>query len=292
MLKKRIGTAVILIPLVLSILFFLPLSYLGILAGLTMGLAAWEWSCFIGFKEQRWRLSYGLLVVGIVAAFSWLFPLETIWNGTQLHPAYLAVIIMGKLWWLLSIFLVVNFPRSQRLWKGKPWVIGAVGLITLIPAWASIVVIRSLYIEDNPVYGAFALLLVLLLVWAADIGAYFVGKKFGKKPLMLAVSPKKTQEGFLGGLMSAIIVLIAFSLLMEFQDIHYLSLLFVGILTVSYSVVGDLTESMFKRCAGVKDSGTLLPGHGGLLDRIDSLLAALPVFVILCYFWHLFNLGI
>ena len=121
-----------------------------------------------------------------------------------------------------------------------------------------------------------------MLVWSADIGAYFVGKSLGKRKLMPNVSPGKTVEGFLGGVLCAAILTVVVGFSLQWSVDKYVTALLVTVLITTISVLGDLTESMFKRQAGVKDSGTILPGHGGILDRIDSLTATAPVFA-LCY---------
>jgi phosphatidate cytidylyltransferase len=128
--------------------------------------------------------------------------------------------------------------------------------------------------------GSWILLFVMGLVWAADSGAYFFGKAFGKHKLAPAVSPGKTIEGMFGGLFTASLLAVAVTWFMDFVPAKMAIVLFCSLLAVLASVLGDLTESMFKREAGIKDSGTLLPGHGGILDRIDSLTAALPVFLL------------
>jgi phosphatidate cytidylyltransferase len=130
--------------------------------------------------------------------------------------------------------------------------------------------------------GAQLLMYLFMLVWSADVGAYFVGKLTGKHKLMPNVSPGKTIEGFLGGVVCAALLTIIVGISLDWSSEDFITALLVTALITSISVLGDLTESMFKRQAGVKDSGTILPGHGGILDRIDSLTATAPVFA-LCY---------
>jgi phosphatidate cytidylyltransferase len=174
-------------------------------------------------------------------------------------------------WWALAFLWVQSYPASAMLW-GNRWARGLIGLVVLVPAWLSAVILRG------QEHGAWLVLFVVALVAAADVGAYFVGKRFGKHKLAREVSPGKSWEGFFGGLGACLILAIAVSLLLSLPLKN--SLLFcVGVLvTALASVIGDLVESMFKRHRGIKDSSHILPGHGGILDRLDSLTAALPVF--------------
>ncbi|MFT5313561.1 MAG: phosphatidate cytidylyltransferase, partial [Paraglaciecola sp.] len=159
------------------------------------------------------------------------------------------------------------------------------GVFTLVPTWVAIVSLRSSLYEVDPYYGASLIFYVLGIVWAADIGAFFVGVKFGRHKLRPRVSPGKTFEGLMGGVFASSAI-IAFAALHYQVDPSRIWLhIVIGGLTVGVSALGDLNESMFKRCAGIKDSGTLLPGHGGVLDRIDSLTAAFPVFAFCYVMW-------
>jgi phosphatidate cytidylyltransferase len=147
----------------------------------------------------------------------------------------------------------------------------------LLPTWVGAVGIRSMGIAFDHSHGAELLLFILLLVWAADTGAYFAGKNLGKHKLAPKVSPKKTWEGVYGGLFLALAVMVAGIHLLQFDREQWLPLKGLTIIIVAYSVIGDLTESIFKRLTGVKDSGRILPGHGGILDRIDGVTAVLPI---------------
>jgi len=155
-----------------------------------------------------------------------------------------------------------------------------------VVSWAGLVAVRSLNYAEQPLFGGFAVLFVLLLVWAADVGAYFAGVRYGRNKLMTAVSPGKTMEGLCGGVTLAFVVMMVLAHWLKIPAEQFAGYYITGLVTVVASVFGDLNESMFKRCAGVKDSGKLLPGHGGILDRIDSLTAALPIFT-LSYLWFL-----
>ncbi|MGL5289813.1 MAG: phosphatidate cytidylyltransferase, partial [Aeromonas sp.] len=179
-----------------------------------------------------------------------------------------------------GLLLVLRYPHSAKLWKESVWLKSLFGLATLIPFFWAMVAIRGYNFYHDQTMGAWVLLFVMGLVWAADSGAYFFGKAFGKHKLAPAVSPGKTIEGMCGGLFTASLLAIGVTWWMDFVAAKMAIVLFCSLLAVLASVLGDLAESMFKREAGLKDSGTLLPGHGGILDRIDSLTAALPVFLL------------
>ncbi|MGN5139602.1 phosphatidate cytidylyltransferase [Aeromonas sp. 164P] len=276
MLKQRIITALMLIPLVLGALFFLPLKFFALLAALVFLLASREWNGFVGATQQPWLPIAFCLLLG--ATLFWL-PVEQLWTP-RLHPLVMGVLWASVSWWLLGLLLVLRYPQSAKLWKESVWLKSLFGLVTLVPFFWSLVAIRGYNFYHDPMMGAWILLFVMGLVWAADSGAYFFGKAFGKHKLAPAVSPGKTIEGMCGGLFTASLLAIGVTWSMGFVPAKMITVLFCSLLAVLASVLGDLTESMFKREAGIKDSGTLLPGHGGILDRIDSLTAALPVFLL------------
>ena len=188
------------------------------------------------------------------------------------------------MWWVIAFALIVNYPTSRRLWSRTRAIVGLFGVLTLVPAWAALLSVRAIRIDSEPYYGGFVALFILLLVWAADVGAYFAGVRYGRNKMMPAVSPGKTMEGLCGGITLAFVVMMVVSHWAKVPATQFTGFYLTGLFTVVASVFGDLNESMFKRCAGVKDSGAILPGHGGILDRIDSLTAALPVFT-LAYLW-------
>ncbi|WP_429064188.1 phosphatidate cytidylyltransferase [Aeromonas bestiarum] len=276
MLKQRIITALLLVPLVLGALFFLPLKFFALLAALVFLLASREWSGFVFARPQQWLPLVFCLLLG--ASLFWL-PVEQLWTP-HLHPLVMGVLWTAVSWWLLGLLLVLRYPQSAKLWKESIWLKSLFGLVTLVPFFWSLVAIRGYNFYHDPMMGAWILLFVMGLVWAADSGAYFFGKAFGKHKLAPAVSPGKTIEGMVGGLFTASLLAVAVTWFMGFVPAKMAIVLFCSLLAVLASVLGDLTESMFKREAGIKDSGTLLPGHGGILDRIDSLTAALPVFLL------------
>ncbi|MGQ4276036.1 phosphatidate cytidylyltransferase [Pseudidiomarina sp. E22-M8] len=286
MLKQRLITALILLPLALYCVFGLALEWFAAVITVVMLGAAWEWSPIMGLKRPVGRICYTVSVAIALVGLQWWIPVSHIWQGDQLHPVYFWLLIAGGVWWAIATLLVLNYPGSRRLWSRTRSIVGIFGYLTLLPAAAGMFAVRSLNYTAEPLFGGFVLLFILLLVWAADVGAYFAGVRYGRNKLMPTVSPGKTMEGLCGGVALAFVVMMVVAQWVQIPAADYSGYYFTGLLTVVVSVFGDLTESMFKRCAGVKDSGALLPGHGGLLDRIDSLTAALPVFT-LAYLWLL-----
>ncbi|EHI53363.1 phosphatidate cytidylyltransferase [Aeromonas salmonicida subsp. salmonicida 01-B526] len=252
------------------------MKFFALLAALVFLLASREWSGFVSAQPQQWLPLVFCLLLG--ASLFWL-PVDQLWTP-HLHPLVIGVLWTAVSWWLLGLLLVLRYPRSARLWKESIWLKSLFGLVTLVPFFWSLVAIRGYNFYHDPMMGAWILLFVMGLVWAADSGAYFFGKAFGKHKLAPAVSPGKTIEGMCGGLFTASLLAVGVTWFMGFVPAKMAIVLFCSLLAVLASVLGDLTESMFKREAGIKDSGTLLPGHGGILDRIDSLTAALPVFLL------------
>ncbi len=254
MLKTRIITALILAPCVIAAIYLLPLSWFAGFFFLLAALAANEFAQLAGWKTPVLRYTYTAALAGLVV-ISWQKP----------ELMKLSLLLAGGIW-VLAPVLVLSYPRGHGL-VGRGWPVAVAGLIICWAAWSALVSIRSA--PD----GATWLLWSMLLVWGADIGAYFAGRRFGQRKLAPAVSPGKTWEGVWGGAAAAILACSVVLMIMGQFSLLWLPL--TGLLIV-LSVFGDLFESVLKRVAGVKDSGTLLPGHGGVLDRIDSLVAVLP----------------
>ena len=268
MLKQRIITALILAPLVLGGVFLLPPPYFGWFFALILALAAWEWANLSSFTTQVVRVTYAILIAALLIE---VMPgLDITW-----------VLSISVFWWIMATLLVLSYPESSKYWR-HPWVSALLGLVVLLPMWKALVFIREarfVPLEDFNIL--FLILYVLFLVWAADVGAYFSGKTWGKAKLAPNVSPGKSWAGAWGGVTASLILGFIAVYLMDLSLWMSLQFLVITMLTAMVSIIGDLTESMFKRTRGVKDSSALLPGHGGVLDRIDSLLAAIPVFVFL-----------
>ena len=255
---QRIVTAVVLLAVLLTVFFVLPRpAAVGVLGSFII-VAAWEWSGFLALDTFFRRAVYVVLIVALMALSIWIFPQRM---------SVLPLLLVGLLWWFCAFVLVLRYPIAI----GRD--IGAIcGVLVIIPAWAALVVLLESG-DDGPKY----VLLVLSIVWAADIGAYFFGRRLGRTKLAPSLSPGKTWEGVIGGLFAAAGAAVVGAWWLELSAIFLVPM---ALSVAAISVVGDLTVSMFKRNAGLKDSGSLFPGHGGVLDRVDSVTAAVPLFAL------------
>ncbi|WP_375321088.1 phosphatidate cytidylyltransferase [Aliivibrio logei] len=278
-MKQRIITALILAPLVIAGIFMLPMQgFLIAITAITL-VGFWEWTQFTESKSR-----YIALVPSVIALAASLFLLPTSTLELAIPTdGHQAILLIGSIWWLVASGLVLTFPKSKTLWQNNLSLKHIFGWLTMIPFLWSILLLRADSYAVDSFYGAKLVLLVCLLVWAADSGAYFAGKTFGKRKMSPAVSPNKTIEGLIGGIITAIIVGWVAASAFEIRFESTIAMLGIFIATIIISVLGDLVESMFKRASGIKDSGTIIPGHGGILDRIDSLTAAFPVFAFLYF---------
>ncbi len=265
MLLPRVLTALFLLPLLLGAIFGLgtPMLYLA-LAPVGV-IAAWEWCGFMGLSNTPLRAAYAVGITLLLAALWWLTGEAA--NATL--PAMAALV-----WWCLALMLVLRFPAS---FPRGPWGLARMAPLGWLLIGTTLITVAALHRGVN---GPWRLMFMLFIVFAADVGAYLVGRNYGKRKLAPAVSPGKSIEGALGGLgLVALWAAAAGPYVFQIDSLPQLALLIaVAVFTAAVSVIGDLTESLFKRLRGLKDSGTLLPGHGGFLDRIDSILAAAPVF--------------
>ncbi|MFD1092328.1 phosphatidate cytidylyltransferase [Providencia vermicola] len=273
MLKYRLLTAIVLIPIVIAALFFLSPANFGLVVIAVSALGAWEWAQFAGWHSQVKRISLAVVFAAILLAIQFSIPDITVLSNA---PMILYGLWAGLVWWGVAIILVVTYPASAS-W-GKSVIIRLLfGVLTIIPFYCGMMALRTVGYQNDTAIGAWWLLYVMLLVWGADSGAYAFGRTIGRNKMAPKVSPGKTWEGLVGGLITAGIISWVFS---AYAPIPAMPdyLLVTSIIVVVVSVFGDLTESMFKRQSGIKDSSHLIPGHGGILDRIDSLTAAIPVF--------------
>ncbi|GAA0791586.1 phosphatidate cytidylyltransferase [Marinobacterium sediminicola] len=263
MLKQRILTAVLLAPVALAALFLLPQQPFEWVAAAVFLYGAWEWGNLCRLQSLS-RMIYVLALAGLMLVV-----------GTQewLQPWSLGAALV---FWVLALFMVRGYPGSAGWCRKQAGVL--IGVLVLVPSWFAMTALRA---QEQ---GLPLLLMLLMLVWGADIGAYAAGKTFGRNKLMPLVSPGKTREGLWGGLTTCALVGVLFSIWLELGLSESVYVVLLSIMTGLVSVLGDLLESLFKRERGIKDSGKLLPGHGGVLDRIDSLTAAAPVFLVGLYF--------
>lgn len=281
MLKQRVLTASVLAPLAVAGIFFLPLSYFILLISSIALFGHWEWRRFLPITSSRFAVVIipSLLLIGSVL----VLPVTQDGLDFSVFGEASTLVIAGSVWWLWVLVMVLKYPKGTAWWANNGGFQQLFAVLTLLPFLWSVILLRAYHYDIDPYMGAKLVLLVCLLVWAADTGAYFAGKRFGKRKMAPFVSPNKTVEGLVGGLISAIAVtmIAAHAFSIPFSSAFVLSL--VALITSFACVLGDLLESMFKRVAGVKDSGSILPGHGGILDRIDSLTAAFPVFTVLYF---------
>lgn len=256
MLRQRIATAIVLVTAFLVLVFWSTTPWFALGMSLVMLAGAAEWSSLVALKDRVRRIVW-LTAFGVLLAVVWRYRDES-------TPFLVAV---GSIWWLAALIRLRTSPRDAE--PASIRILAAV--VALVPAWAAMVYLHQLDLK--------LLLALFLIVWFADTGAYFCGRALGKRKLAPFISPGKTIEGVLGGIVS-VALFAALSAAWAGADLEC-GMAWIGICvaTALISVAGDLWESKMKRIAGVKDSGALLPGHGGVLDRIDSVTAAAPVFV-------------
>jgi len=269
MLKQRIITAIILATLVIAAILMLPNNWLAILFAMVTLVGAWEWANLLNTSNLIRKALYVIFVAASLLA-TWLYAMqEEVWVISKV------ILLVAGLWWAAVVIFLAMFDSS---WLGKNWlsrVLEFSGFIVLVPAYFAIVSLHRI----DPMM----LLYLLFLVAVADIAAYFTGKKFARNKLAPTLSPGKSREGLFGALAATLVVALIGVIYFQFEKSLWLYFAGLCLLTALISIVGDLFESLLKRQAGAKDSSNLLPGHGGILDRIDSLTAAAPGFVLGLY---------
>lgn len=271
----RLITACTIILITIFALFFLsPVSF-SIITLIICMLSSWEWSKLVNISINCRRI-WLTIMLG-------LFLISTIF--TSMYKNHLTVLIQVKLvlwisfiFWTTTALLVLYYPFSIKFLRNSYFLRLMYGTLIILPFFLGMITLRQYHYELNKYIGAWWLLYVMLIVWAVDSGSYFFGTLLGRNKLSLNISPHKTWEGFWGGMITSAITAWIF---IQYAPINArnIPLIISSIITALVSVLGDLTESIFKREAGVKDSGNLIPGHGGILDRIDSLMAAVPIFL-------------
>ena len=259
--KTRLLTAAVLLGLVLALVCYGSLPWVGGVFAIVGLRAGWEWAALCpGLSGTRRAVL--MVVLGLALAALWV----------ALPAAGVAALLWAALaWWALALVLVRRFPATPR-WLDSPAAQAAIIVLALAAAWLALVQLAA--------GGRGVLLLCLVTVWVADSVAYLVGRRVGRRKLCPRVSPGKTVEGMVGGLGGAALAGLIAGLAWQLGGPRTLELIVLTTACAGVSVIGDLAESLFKRRAGVKDSSHLLPGHGGVLDRIDALLAAAPLFAL------------
>jgi phosphatidate cytidylyltransferase len=257
MLLARVLTAIVLIPLVLLAVLKLNPLHFEILAGIVFLGCAYEWAKLAPFdRVERWAF-----IISIVL-------LDAILMMVPTTP----ILMLAVIGWLYAIYCCHQYSRSPMTFRFEKWQWLAFGWLALGPSWLALCSMRFFIGQESDV------IFLLLLIWGADSGAYFAGKYFGKNLLAPNLSPKKTWEGVKGAALATLIVVMVHGIYLHLPWYRWLAYVLVYFVTLIFAIYGDLFESLIKRLSGAKDSGGLLPGHGGLLDRLDSLFAAAPVF--------------
>ncbi len=278
MLLQRIITASVLAALIALAVFNLSSEYFSLLIGVIALIGAWEWSNLVGIQSYIKRaLFLVVLVLPMLGVHFWTQALEIIalsfdWTDVRTYSGALEwLVVPPVLFWIVVMVVIRNAPTGVLQITMKPIYKLLIGGFVLFSVWMFLSRLKAFY-------GAEMMMYLLLLIWTADVFAYFIGKKFGKTKLSPDISPGKTIEGMYGALFGGALCGVILSLIYGFNFLVASDFVLLSVLTVLISIYGDLFFSVVKRQRGVKDSGKILPGHGGILDRIDSLVAATPFF--------------
>lgn len=284
--RTRVITALIMAPFAIGAILLLPTQWLAALAALVFLIGLWEWFKLAEIDDTLPRTV--LLTANLLLMVLLVWASRT---SAGLSPVLFQIVtLIGVGWWLLALLWLRFFTfASNHETYARAFKLAA-GTLAVVPAWCALSLVHSSSFEVaqagiSPTPGHLWLFVALAIVWAADSGAYFAGRHFGgrlfgSRKLAPRISPNKTIEGLLGGLLAGALVAVAGTFLAGGNAGQLPAVLLVAVVTVLFSVIGDLFESLLKRHVGAKDSGDLIPGHGGILDRIDGVLAALPVFAL------------
>lgn len=266
-LTKRVLTAGILASVVVVATLILSAPWFALMLAVFVVVGAWEWAGMAGWSSPLARLGYCAGFAPVLFAAGWL---------VQSAGGTLALLLAGLVWWLVALAWVVRVQQGLAVDAlGSALVRIVAGWLILAPAWGALV-----YLHSVSTSGAFLVLYLLLLIATADSAAYFVGRRLGRRRLASEISPGKSVEGVAGAMTAVALLAVVVGLIADLAA--PLGFVVLSLVTAAVSILGDLTESVFKRRAGLKDSGSIVPGHGGILDRIDSVTAAAPVFVLGC----------
>ncbi len=283
MTRTRLLAALVMAPLAICAVLFLPTPWMAVLSAAAFLVGLWEWLKLTDIEDPIAR--------GVLLVVNLLLMVVLVWasrsNSGGSFILFKLMVLIGVIWWLLAVLWLRHYTfASDHNTHARVFKLAAATL-SVIPAWCALVLIHAGQVglgvgqaAASQPNGQRWLLLALAIVWAADSGAYFAGRRFGRNKLSPRISPNKTIEGLIGGAIAGMIVALAAAPFAgaTLKQLPYVAI--VAVWTILFSVVGDLFESLLKRHVGVKDSSHLIPGHGGVLDRIDSILAALPVFAL------------
>lgn len=252
-------------------IFYLPRPYFDMFIGLIVVLGAWEWANMAGLTKPLQRIVYATGAAGIMLVSHFI---------QQQFDIYQLILAAGVAFWCVAFFFITQYPKMSNVWGSVPARI-VIGALILLPMWVGFIELKGIR------WSSSFIIFVLFIIWGADTGAYFAGRAFGKRKLAPHVSPGKSWAGVYGGIATTLVLAAGFGYYLESENyipllgISWAKLFIITFITTAVSVSGDLVESMFKRHCGIKDSSNLLPGHGGIMDRIDSMASAIPVFAFL-----------
>lgn len=288
MLYDRVVSAVVLVPMVVVMIFFSSAIQFSIFILIICLISSWEWGKLMKFSS--------------VIHYIWMFFMFSVLCSTMIiiiqnclcfDNCYISFSIfsIAMIWWIFACLLVLFYPNSAVFWNKYNVLRFCFGMLMIVPFFCGILILHQFHCFNDYLHGKWGLFFILILVWVNDSSAYFIGKKLGKYKLLKHVSPKKTWEGCIGGICISAQLAWIFSRYILIND-NYRYIVFLSYIgALVFAVIGDLVESMFKREAGIKDISNLIPGHGGLLDRIDSLISSVPIFIALMLFlMHINNI--
>ena len=270
MLLQRVLSALILIPLILLGVSYSDTVWVALIMALIVGLGAWEWARFGNLTHPVSRLAYVVLVLALLSGIYLVREM----------PWLKWLVATGLCIWILAAIVIIATQRGRYQLPESPILPMLTGIIVLVLAWLSLVLIHG----NNEGNGPLHMVFLLVLIWTADVCAFFSGRRWGHTRLAPRISPGKTWEGIYGALAGCTLVVIISNIIFKLELTDLIGFIFICLFTVLVSVMGDLLVSLMKRRVGLKDSGHLIPGHGGILDRIDSLSSAAPVFLVITYF--------
>jgi phosphatidate cytidylyltransferase len=271
MTRTRVAAALVMAPAAIAAILLLPTPWMMVVAAVVFLAALWEWFDLSDIDDSLARSVLLVANLGLMVALVWAS--RSAEGGTLV--LYQVASIVGLAWWLLALAWLgrYRFGSNHESWARALKL--AAGTLAVVPAWCALT-----WLHADGERGHWWLLTALAAIWAADTGAYFTGRTFGRHKLAPRISPNKTVEGLVGGVVAGTLVAMGFARFAGAPAADLPKVALVAAVAILLSVVGDLFESLLKRHAGKKDSGTLIPGHGGVLDRVDAVLAALPAFAL------------